>query len=86
MWRVIIRLSYRSDHQSRLRNHVVGLFGAMGLQNTGTGTWESPAVAAPLAATLMAQILQALADPQANVAGVAPHAALRHLWVYLDQV
>jgi hypothetical protein len=41
MWRVIIRVSYFHDHQSRLRNHIAALFAAMGLQNTNTGTWES---------------------------------------------
>lgn len=86
MWRVIVRLSYRSDHQSRLRSHIVGLMNSMGLQNTGTGTWESPAVPAAVAGVQMGQILQALADPQGTVAGVAPHAVLRHLWVYIDRV
>jgi hypothetical protein len=47
MWRVIIRISYFHDNQSRLRNHIAALFAAMGLQNTNTGTWES--VAVPLA-------------------------------------
>jgi hypothetical protein len=34
----------------------------------------------------MAQVLQVLANPQANVTGVAPFAALEHLWVYVDRV
>ena len=38
MWRVIVRISYFHDAQSRLRNHVAGLFAALGLQNTNTGT------------------------------------------------
>ena len=46
MWRVVVRVSYFHDLQSRLRNHVAGLFAAMGLQNTKTGTWESVAVPA----------------------------------------
>jgi hypothetical protein len=85
MWRVIVRLTYRSDHNSRLRRHVADLFGAMGMQNTDTGLWESPAVSADVAAAQMGQILSALADPQGTVTGVGPHTALRHLWVYIDR-
>jgi hypothetical protein len=84
MWRVIIRVSYFSDNQSRLRNHIAALFTAMGLQNTNTGTWESPAVPLAQAAAQMARIFQALANPQA-IAGVDPQAALNHLWVYIDR-
>ena len=86
MWRVIVRVSYFSDHQSRLRNYVAGLFVAMGLQNTNTGTWESSAVPLALAANQMGQILQALANPQTLVGGVDPQAALNHFWVYIDRV
>jgi hypothetical protein len=85
MWRVIIRVSYFSDQQSRLRNHVAALFTALGLQNTNTGTWESQGVALSQAANLLSQVLQALADPQGTVAGVDPQAALNHLWVYIDR-
>lgn len=86
MWRVIVRVSYFSDHQSRLRNYVAALFAAMGLQNTNTGTWESPAVPLAQAANRMGQVLQAVSDPQATVAGVDQQAALNHLWVYIDRV
>ena len=86
MWRVIVRVSYFSDHQSRLRNHIAGLFTAMGLQNTNTGTWESPPVPLIQAANQLSQVLQALANPQALAAGINPQAALNHLWVYLDRV
>jgi hypothetical protein len=78
MWRVIIRVSYFHDHQSRLRNHIATLFAAMGLQNTNTGTWESAAVPLAQATTQLSQILQALSNPQA-VSGVDPQAALNHL-------
>jgi hypothetical protein len=86
MWRVIVRISFTSDHNSRLRRHVANLFAAMNLQNTGTGLWESAAVPPATAAAQMAQVLQALANPQGVVTGVAPFAALEHLWVYLDRV
>jgi hypothetical protein len=86
MWRVIVRVSYFSDHQSRLRNHIGGLFATMGLQNTNTGTWEFPAVPLVQAANQLSQVLQSLANPQGLVAGVAPQAALNHLWVYIDRV
>jgi hypothetical protein len=84
MWRVIVRVSYFHDHQSRLRNHVAGLFTAMGLHNTNTGTWESDAVPLAQAAAQMSQVFQVLADPQ-TVPGVDPQAALNHLWVYVDR-
>jgi hypothetical protein len=85
MWRVIVRISYFHDLQSRLRNHIAALFTAMGLQNTNTGTWESQAVPPAQAAAQLSQVLQALANPQ-NVANVDPQTALNHLWVYIDRV
>ena len=44
MWRVIVRISFFHDLGSRLRNHLAPIFTTMGLQNTHTGTWESPSV------------------------------------------
>ena len=85
MWRVIIRISFFHDTGSRLRNHLAPLFTAMGLQNTLTGTWESPAVGFAQAAAQMNLVLQALANPQA-VPGVNPQATLNHLWLYIDRV
>jgi hypothetical protein len=85
MWRVIIRISFFHDTGSRLRNYLAPMFNAMGLQNTLTGTWESPAVGLAQAAAQMNLVLQALANPQA-VPGVDPQAALNHLWVYIDRV
>lgn len=84
MWRVIIRISFFHDTGSRLRNHLAPLFNAMGLQNTLTGTWESPGVGLGQAAAQMNLVLQALANPQA-LAGVDPQATLNHLWVYIDR-
>ena len=84
MWRVIVRISYFHDVQSRLRNHIAGLFAAMGLQNTHTGTWESATVPLAQAVARLTQVLQALANPQ-NVPGVDPQTALNHLWVYIDR-
>lgn len=85
MWRVIIRISYFHDTGSRLRNHLVPMFNAMGLRNTLTGTWESPTVGLAQAASQMNLVLQALANPQ-TIPGVDPQAALNHLWVYIDRV
>jgi hypothetical protein len=85
MWRVVIRISFYRDLGSRLRNHLAPLFNAMGLHNTLTGTWESPAVDLAQAAAQMNLVLQALANPQA-VPGVGLQAALNHLWVYIDRV
>ncbi len=85
MWRVIVRISFFHDQGSRLRNHLAPMFTSMGLQNTHTGTWESPAVDFAQAATQMTLVFQALADPQ-RVPGVDRQAALNHLWVYIDRV
>ena len=86
MWRVIVRISYFHDVGSRLRNHhIVPLFNALGLQNTATGTFESAAVDQGQAATLLSQVLQALADPQ-QFNDVDAQATLKHLWVYIDRV
>jgi hypothetical protein len=84
--RVIVRISYFHDTQSRLRNnHVVPSFQALGLHNTMTGTWESPAVDKAQAVTHLAQVLHAVADPQ-QFPDVHALAALNHLWVYIDRV
>ena len=85
MWRVIVRVSFFHDQGSRLRNSLVPMFTAMGLQNTHTGTWESPAVGLAQAAAQMTLVLQALANPQA-IPGVDARAALNHLWVYIDRM
>src|SRR5262245_65506168 len=77
MWRVIIRISFFHDTGSRLRNHLAPLFNAMGLQNTITGTWESPGVGLARAVAQMNLVLQALANPQV-VPGIDPQAALNH--------
>src|SRR5258708_18798898 len=85
MWRVIVRISYFHDTGSRLRNnHVVPFFAALGLQNTATGTFESPAVDRHQAANQLSQVLQAIANPQ-QFNDVDAQAALNHLWVYVDR-
>ena len=85
MWRVIVRISYFHDTGSGLRNnHVVPFFNALGLQNTATGTFESPAVDQVQAANQLSQVLQAVANPQ-QFKDVDTQAALNHLWVYIDQ-
>ncbi len=64
MWRVIVRISYFNDKGSSLRNkHVVPFFTALGLQNTATGTFESKAVSPADAATQLAKVMQAIANP-----------------------
>lgn len=85
MWRVILRISYTSDINSGLRNAVVPIFQALGLQHTATGTFESPAVDRVQAANLLSQVLQAVADPQ-QFPQVHAQAVLKHLWVYIDRV
>ncbi len=85
MWRVIVRISFFHDSGSRLRNHLVPMFTAMGLQNTRTGTWESAGVDLAQATAQMTLVLQAIAAPQ-GIPGVDPQTELNHLWVYIDRV
>jgi hypothetical protein len=85
MWRVILRISYTSDFGSALRNNVVPILQALGLQHTATGTFESPAVDRAEAANHLSQVLQAIANPQ-QFPEVHAQAVLKHLWVYIDRV
>lgn len=86
MWRVILRISYTSDMGSGLRNkHVVPIFNKLGLHHTATGTFESPAVDRSQVAQHLSEVLQAVANPQ-QFPDVDAQAALKHLWVYIDQV
>jgi hypothetical protein len=84
MWRVIIRIGYFNDVGSRLRSRVVQFFNNMGLQNTATGTFESPAVPRAQAAAQLTQVLQAIANPQ-QYPEVNTICELKHLWMYIDQ-
>ncbi len=84
MWRVIIRIGYFNDVGSRLRNRVVQFFNNMGLQNTATGTFESPAVPRAQAVTQLANVLQAIGDPQ-QFPEVDRVCELKHLWMYIDR-
>ena len=85
MWRVILRISYTSDIGSGLRNNVVTILQALGLQHTATGTFESPAVDRVQAANYLSQVLQAIANPQ-QFPEVHVQSVLKHLWVYIDRV
>jgi len=85
MWRVILRISCTGDLGSGLRNHVVPIFQALGLQHTATGTFESPAADRVGAANYLSQVLQAIANPQ-QFPEVHAQAVLKHLWVYIDRV
>jgi len=85
MWRVILRISYTSDIGSGLRNTIVPIFQALGLNHTATGTFESPAVDRGQAANHLSQVLHALANPQ-QFPQVHAQAVLKHLWVYIDRV
>ena len=85
MWRVILRISYTSDLGSGLRNNVVPILQALGLNHTATGTFESPAVDQVQAATHLSQVLHVIANPQ-QFPQVHAHAVLKHLWVYIDRV
>ena len=83
-WRVILRISYTSDVGSGLRNNIVPILQALGLQHTATGTFESAGVDRVRAANHLARVLQALANPQ-QFPEVHTQAVLKHLWVYIDR-
>jgi hypothetical protein len=85
MWRVILRISYTGDVGSGLRNNVVPILQALGLQHPATGTFESPAVDRVQAANHLSQVLQAIANPQ-QFPEVHAQAVLKHLWIYIDRV
>lgn len=85
MWRVILRISYTSDVGSGLRNNVVPILQALGLQHTATGTFESPAVDRVQAANHLSQVLQVITNPQ-QFPEVHAQAVLKHRWVYIDRV
>ncbi len=80
MWRVILRISSTSDVGSGLRNNIIPIRQTLGLPHTAAGTFESAGVDRARAADLLAQVLQALADPQ-QFPEVQAQAALKHLWV-----
>jgi hypothetical protein len=84
MWRVILRISYTNDVGSGLRNNIVPILQALGHQHTATGTFESAGVDRVRAANHLAQVLQALAEPQ-QFPEVHAQAVLKHLWVYIDR-
>jgi hypothetical protein len=80
LYRVIVRVSYTADTGSVIRNALFPLMQAAGLQNTGTGTWESDATELSLAATSLAGILTELGgldDPNGSF--------LKHVWIYIDR-
>jgi hypothetical protein len=70
---------------SRLRNNVVPIFQALGLQHTATGTFESPAVDRVRATNHLSQMMQAIANLH-QFPDVHAQAILKHLWVYIDRV
>ncbi len=84
MWRVIVRISSTSDVGSGLRNNVVPIVQALGLQHTATGTFESAGVDRARAANHLVQVLQALVDPWQFPEAHA-QAVLKHFWVYIDR-
>jgi hypothetical protein len=59
-------------------------FTNMGLQNTATGTFESAAVPRAQAAAQLANVLQAIANPQ-QFPDVDRICELKHLWMYIDR-
>lgn len=80
LYRVIVRVSYTADVGSVIRNALLPYMQTAGLQNSGTGTWESDATELPQAAASLAGILQELGgldDPNGSF--------LKHVWIYIDR-
>jgi hypothetical protein len=82
-WRVIVRLSFDNDSSSKLRSLVSKLLKDCGLQNTGTGIWESKAVPAKRAAEKLSHVLGLLAE---KTEGRYVRAMPDHIWIYIDKV
>jgi hypothetical protein len=83
-WRVIIRMGLFRDDGSVVRNTFEPILRGCGIQNTQTGTWESPAVDPMCAAQTLSNVLSELANLAQNFQGDSP--VLKHFWVYLDKV
>ena len=80
LYRVIVRVSYTNDTRSVIRNTLLPLMLAAGLQNTATGTWESDATEFAQAADSLAGILNSLGGLE-----YADGTFLKHVWIYIDR-
>src|SRR4051812_35890852 len=84
MARVIIRFSLNSDDGSLVRNRLAAILTPIGIQNTGTGTWESANVTMQDFGAAMCEFWAVLSN-QHLVAGVSPNFAVDHVWIYVDR-
>ena len=80
LYRVIVRVSYTNDTRSVIRNTLLPLMLAAGLQNTATGTWESDATEFAQAADSLAGNTKISRRNQ-----YADGTFLKHVWIYIDR-
>jgi hypothetical protein len=81
-WRVIVRFSLNYDQSSVVRNHIARILEDSGIENTATGTWESPGLPEMQAAETLANVMTELAKAPMLNSG----AHLDHLWIYVHRV
>jgi len=82
-WRVIIRISFNDDKESKLRYRLAEYLGACDIKFLRkSSTWEGPAVSPEACAKQLQSVFTLLSNPQA--AGIR-RANLDHLWIYIDQ-
>lgn len=82
-WRIIVRFSLDRDKGGQQRKELAEILHKCGIENTRTGTWESPAASPAKVAKSMSNILRALA---AVSDGDPSQVTLDHLWIYIDRV
>jgi hypothetical protein len=81
-WRVIIRISLDGDQGSAIRNNFEELFKECGIQNTGTGVWETAAGEPVQIALKLQEIILTLANIDQSHPG-DKSVNLDHLWMYI---
>lgn len=85
-FRVIVRVCYDGDNESRIRNQVVPVLEASGLVRQGnrTGTWEGDPIT-PAQLTAIFDVLARLGDIQTNFVSAYHWTRLDHIWVYVTK-
>jgi hypothetical protein len=81
--RVIIRFSIDGERNGAVRNALAWQLSNVGMQNTGTGTWEHQAILPANLALAMSGFWKVAGDV-ASVYGADPGVSIDHIWIYTD--
>ncbi len=73
-WRAIVTISLDGDDTSANRNRIVSCLENRGFRGTKTGTYEARGPASDIGLALRLTLAE------------LDHAALDHLWIYVDRV